>query len=543
MKKFNIILFVALLIFLSNVNAVEYVGDYNGRFVILADNYVIKLPSNLITPAQINNQFNMPFVPQILINDQVATVALLIDEELIENPGERLIFEGKTTKQDVEIIETVELKGNFIISRTKLSNKGSESVNIKVDYGFRFEIPITLFSPYLFDNASENYLVFLNKKIIGNGLGVIFSFPLNHPASNLQEKTAWPSGATVEELNAGSSVTFEMKYYPFNAQYSIEKEYSNELSSFMEEPLIKVSGDVGSVDVNISSSTFLTDMLDKISEDKKAGLGTFGGFHDVNVEEGSMDSLGVSIYFKEMCKKVKVPCRLVVGEAGEMKYAWIRAYLNEWKDVDPFAGTDVKPVGYNVKYIEPQIELKILPEFETEEESVYHGTSWLKSVGESSLFLYIIILIIASVGVFIFIQFKAKKMVRYVKTGKMVIREDINGKYGIIKEDVKDLFSQEIIKKIKEKNGEVDVKIIAGEMGYSEELVKSGIKFLSDKGLIKRRGISPRVEKKEITFKNYLPIMFKESKKTFKNMTKKQKYIVIAIIAIAAILVVLLLLF
>ncbi|MEM0372349.1 MAG: hypothetical protein QXO69_00685, partial [archaeon] len=258
--------------------------------------------------------------------------------------------------------------------------------------------------------------------------------------------------------------------------------------------------------------------------------GTFKSLYTVNMKDPS-DSLGITAKFKRLCQAVDVPCKIKIGEKNGVKYAWVSAYFGGWMDVDAYQNVKAKPSGYNIIYEEPN-KREVIYDPENPEQSILAATAFVRGVGASYFYVYIIAILVALVSVVGLLQWKARLITPLIERGRgtTVVKEKINGQYSIIKQPVPDRFLNEVLQKIIERKGVVDVTRMSEEMKYSKELVSFGVSYLHDSGYIKKTG---EIEEKT-------PIIIAE-KKPAEKLPKKKILLVIALVAIALITIVLLL--
>jgi hypothetical protein len=289
----------------------------------------------------------------------------------------------------------------------------------------------------------------------------------------------------LSKLAAGQSFSMELKYYPLMLKTEGAAGYPAEYYSFMDEPLISVTGTGplsvkdGSLDEKISA------MLEDVGSVVK-GNAEFSSIHDVDATT-DMDSLDASEYFKQLCIENDVPCRLVIGTADNSYYAWIRAYNGQWIDVDAYGNARQLP-SYDVSYLEPLADVHTMPLADDPQKMIYDGTVWIKSLGQINFLIYFIIVIVfASAGVVIFIS---RKMLikKFITKGGPVWKESgtFDGKYEVLSEEIEDSFMKEIIKKIKETEGVVNTQQMSETMHFSKELIEDGISYLLDQRFLRK---------------------------------------------------------
>ncbi|MFH0986619.1 MAG: hypothetical protein V1911_01070, partial [Candidatus Micrarchaeota archaeon] len=210
-----------------------------------------------------------------------------------------------------------------------------------------------------------------------------------------------------------------------------------------------------------------------------AESGEFVAITDVSLESQNKNSLAASVYFKEMCISAGLPCKLVIGSKDNMYYAWIKAYEGGWQDINVFANTKTAPEGYTIFYEEPVAEVHFLSA--TDIQAIYDAVSFVKVVEVDYSFLYLVFLAAAGGGFLFFLKKKIDQMkTESPKKDKLIRKTDINGDYRVLNKDVDQPFLVEIIKKIEENKGKVDMKKYSEELRYSEDLVKFAVTYLVD---------------------------------------------------------------
>lgn len=544
--KYNICkITLAFILIISTVFTLENIGNYDTKYIIVGENYVAKLPQALNVPVIVNNKFLVPLNPHILINDDISTITFTIDPELVERSTDRYVFEGSSIKHDVEIFESIEMNGKSMTSKVSFRNRGNTNANIKVTYGMEFDGRAALFFPYLVDNFTKNYIVAADPSLEGNSMGIATNFDMNTLPENFENISSWIAGGNVR-LEPGQTTEFNIVFYFFNIQKPGERNYPIEISSFLSEPLVKTTGEVENISIDETADK-AEELISKINQSKISGSPGFGDFRDMNLDSTTLNSLGMSMYFKKLCAKVDVPCRLVVGKVGSESYAWVRVYDNGWVDVDPYNAVKITPTGYNIYYEEPEFEVIVLSD-EDMDQAYLGATGFLASLGQNLFLVYLVIIVIAGLIILAVFQLKPTKIGEYfgIERKKIIRKVEVGGEYVVLKRKIDDPFLNEVLRKVIENNGKVDIKRFANELNYSPELIRSGITYLVDRKCLKTKKIEIAIEEEEkIRLKVPKPAVggfFTEFINTLKVLNKKQIYLLIAVILIAIIVLLALLL-
>jgi hypothetical protein len=345
-----------------------------------------------------------------------------------------------------------------------------------------------MFSPALYANTRDAYYVATEISEEGPALGVIFSDPVTPTFNNFDKMASYSSTMQIPVLKAGESISFRITYYPFTLQNS-GKSYPADVGAFMYERLIATTGSV-----NITSAAMMPQEKIQNILSAMAGLSKtnaeFLGFHDVDFSQ-PLDSLGASAYFKAAAIASGLPTRLVVGKKTDL-YAWVQVYDGSWADVDPYIGSMTKP-QYDILYEDPQAEVHMLPTGEVNK-AFYEATTFLRSVGGGTNFLFYIIplVVVAAVTVAV-LWLKAPALTNLVSKGHILgpVKFVADGEYELLKEDSEDAFQHDVLALIKEKKGVVNTQEYAERLHYSKELIEFTIKYLYDQGFLRKKSEAP----------------------------------------------------
>jgi hypothetical protein len=481
MKKILIILLL-----LSVSLSVKSIGVYSDYFMLTTDSYNAMIPQDLAQPAIVQNDYSVNLVPKISVDDTPAAFSLVPTAGLFDNPSDKYVVENTETISDIEIYAKVSIEWNQIVCDIRVRNTGANPTKIDFEYPLKGENKIfALFSPENYINRSANYMVLAQPELDGQALAIIGSQEIKPNFDNVLVDRNYPITFSLPALSPGETFSLQIKYFPFVLKEAGTLDYPIELYSFMSEPLIKVSGIAnqtvtGTLDEKIAKIMDIVNVVPKKT-------GEFSGIHDVDLRSAELDSLDSSVYFKQLCIKSDVPCRLVVGKKDENYYAWVKAWNGNWVDIDVLSNARQAP-AYDPFYLEPQTELHTMPFSDDKMKMVYEGTSWIGSMGQLGFLLYFIIIIVAAVGIVVSIMFKkiifGKLLASRGVIGKPSI--DVDGKYEVLSEEIDDPFLREIIKRIKEKGGMVNINQLVEEMHFSKQLVEDGVRYLADQKFIKK---------------------------------------------------------
>ncbi len=477
---------IALIILMSAAFSITNIGTYNGYSTLASDNYVVGVPADLSQPALMQNEWSVNLVPEISLNGTKIDFPLVPAEDVFKNPAGGYEVDKRDIVSDAEISAKVTIEGSQVVSDISVKNSGSKEMALDIVYNIAGVQDFALFSPKGYTNTSSKYLVLLQPGYNGQALAVISSQELNPNFVNLLTSKTYMVSYTVSALDPGQTFSLQIKFYPFVLKEEATSGYPNDLYSYMSEPLIKTAGTPPNGVLSGSVDDKITSMMDTVNGLSKKGAG-FADLHDVNFGVSEFDSLDASVYFKQLCINNDVPCQLVIGAKDGLDYAWIRAYNGNWVDIDVYNNNKTAP-SYQTLYLEPKTEVHVMPFSDNAEKMINDGTNWIGTIGQVSfLFYFIIIIAIACVAVVAF-QFKKVILVRLLaKKGRIAeSRTDVEGKYEVLNEDIDDPFMREIIRRIKEKEGMVNISQLVETMHYSKELIEDGITYLAEQKFIRK---------------------------------------------------------
>ena len=479
---------IALILMLSAAFSITNIGTYEDYSALVSDNYVVKVPVDFSQPAVIQNMWAANLVPAISVGGTKLDFPLIPPEDAFKNPAGSYVVDKRDIVSEAEISAKVSIEGNQIVSDISVKNTGSNEMTVDIAYTINAEQgrSFALFSPEEYTKNPSNYLVLIQPDYEGQALAVISSQGLKPNFVNLLTSNTYVVSYTVSDLGPGQTFSLQIKFYPFVLKEETTSGYPNDLYCYMSEPLIKTTGSIptgiwsGSVDDKIKS------MMDAVGNLPKRGA-EFDVLHDVNFDAPEFDSLDASVYFKQLCINNDVPCQLVIGKAGDLSYAWIRAYNGNWVDLDVYSNEKTAP-SYQTLYLEPKTGVHVMPFSDNAEKRINDGTSWISTIGQVSFLFYFIIIILIACAAVIAFQFKKVILNKLMaKKGRIAeSRLDVDGKYEVLNEDIDDSFMKEIIKRIKEKDGIVNVSQMVEVMHYSKELIEDGITYLADQKFIRK---------------------------------------------------------
>ena len=522
---------LCLLILSTVIFSVKNVDYYNGKFSIVAENYVLQLPQSLAEKAVLNQDFLISLVPSIKVNEEVLTISPSITSELISTPKNSFSFQVASEKKQVKIEEKIRIEEKQIISEIMIKNNREENAVVSVYYSVNAKHEKTIFIPDLYSEKSENYFVFTNPDFGGNALGVTFSMEMNLENQKAFLVNSSSYGILSKEfiLKKGQSIQIKTIYYPFNLQIKKQSVFPLKEASHLENIYIDTNGETLPPGTTVSDK--INQMLETTDPLTKSENGEFFVIHSVDLNNPK-DSLDFAMYFKKMGEKNNVPTKLVIGKKDNFYYAWVQAYFGKWVDVDVFKGVKEQPNGYSLVYLEPTLEMHYLRNSSNiEGKDIYESTQWLKSTQENKFVMYLIILIIGGILIGVFVTLKATSLTKRFKFDS-IEKQDFGGLYKITKkEKISDEFINDIFKDMILKGGEVDLNKMADEFHYSKDLISFAVAYLIDNGFITKETADKQ------TVKN-IPIKEENIKDKFVN--QKQKIGIIGVIFIAIILILLL---
>ena len=479
---------IAFMLVLSAAFSITNIGAYGGYSALVSDNYVLKAPADFSQPAVIQNIWEVNLVPAISIAGAIIDFPVLPVEGAFGNPAGSYLVDKRDIISDAEISAKVAIDGNQMVSDISVKNSGASKVSVDIVYTIKGgqDKDFALFSPEEYTKAPGNYLVLLQPDYKGQALAVISSQELKPNFVNLLTSRMYAVSYTVSELEPGQTFSLQIKFYPFVLREEASSGYPNDFYSYMSEPLIRTAGAAPAGIWSGSADDRIQSMMDAVGSLPKKGA-EFSDFHDVDFNAAEFDSLDASVYFKQLCINNDVPCQLVIGTNEGLNYAWVRAYNGNWVDIDVYNNEKAAP-SYSSLYLEPKTEVHVMPFSDNAEKMVNDGTSWIGTIGQLNFLFYFIIIIVVACAAIVAFQFKKAILGKLLaKKGRIdESRTDVDGKYEVLNEDIDDPFMREIIKRIKDKDGIVNISQLVETMHYSKELIEDGITYLAEQKFLRK---------------------------------------------------------
>lgn len=552
-----IIVFMMFLIALPIGLSIRTIGEYGEEHIISSEHYTARLHTgeNLEVysehPITINNKFRSDIVPTVTIDGNPYRLVPVEDHELIlesEKSEYHLEFMGEI--DDVETTKELYIKEDRIVLKSTIENIGRENKEVETTYELESLVDSSIFYPGAVEEEYNNYVILTNPDYKGNSLGVITNINLDNeePFMGFSEKEITRSA----ELSPGEEISLEVTFKPVNIWTEENQlDFPHEYSVFLENPLV---GTIGDLDITLQGenpSQKIIEMLSIVSEKEQSTTeGFFNNFEDVDLNTDRLNSLEASVIYKEICIQENIPCRIIVGEdERERNFAWIRVLENgEWEDINPFTGTRSSP-GYTKKYQEPNPMYIEIPGDTINEENYLESTKIILRERINPL-IYLGISIASTLIIMSFIFLKSDYLVQILTEEKSECEIAMNGKCKILddKDGSEDETCVQILEKIKEEDGEINVKKYSEDMGYSEDLIRHYLQYLDEEGIIELEKKN-KPEKLEIEDKTSKSNIFSQINTGFSktaeriNLTPKQLMlilltIVIGIIAMSAVIMI-----
>jgi hypothetical protein len=473
---------------MSAAFSITNIGAYNGYSTLASDNYVVGVPTDLSQPAMMQNAWSINLVPAISVDGAKVDFPLVSAEDAFKNPAGSYIVDKRDIVSEAEISAKVTIEGNQVVSDISVKNSGSKKMTLDIVYNINGgqDKDFALFSPEGYTKASSNYLVLLQPDYKGQALAVISSQELKPNFVNLFTSKVYAVSYTVSDLEPGQAFSLQIKFYPFVLREEASSGYPNDFFSYMSEPLIKTTGATPTGIWSGSADDKIKSMMDAVGSLPKKGA-EFSDLHDVDFNAAEFDSLDTSVYFKQLCINNDMPCQLVIGTKEGLDYAWVRVYNGNWIDIDVYNNEKVAP-SYPSLYLEPKTEVHVMPFSDNAEKMINDGTSWISTIGQLNFLFYFIIIIVVACAAIVAFQFKKVILGKLLaKKGRIAeSRIDVDGKYEVLNEDIDDPFMKEIIKRIKDKDGIVNISQLVETMHYSKELIEDGITYLAEQRFIRK---------------------------------------------------------
>lgn len=535
--KLRIMKIVLLLFIIMNtVFAVQNIGMYGDKSVIIGDSYVLKMPQTLSSPAIIDNNYKVNLLPTITVDSKRLGTNPSLDQSIISGNKDKYTLRVSYEQENIQVNERIEIKSDRIESIVSIKNIGNEEAEVEILYNTNADDGSYIF-PSVYSKKDNNYFIISKKSLEGNSLAVSSDYGISANEISYMTNTTVYSFERSAKLKKAQYMDIRIVYYPFYLGKETQREYPEKIAEFTNEPLIEMSG---SYDKTISNSDKISSILKKLESVKKKTGGKFQLLSAINFANDK-DSLGTSAYFKKICIENNIPCKIEVGEMNDEFYAWIIAYEGKWQYVDTFEGIVKKPGGYERIYLEPEKQ-NIFFDTANVDKSIYDKTKYMAGFAFAKMPIYIILIVALFVLMITYLAFKpelAKKLILRI-TKNTITKEETAGKYEILKYKIPDKFLNDVLNCIISENGEVDLDKIAKKIKYSRELIEFAVSYLNESGYIKRTwktAVEVQAENEKVEKRNKskwfddFKLKIKESMKEFSNLRNaKKEFITITII-------------
>ncbi len=303
---------------------------------------------------------------------------------------------------------------------------------------------------------------------------------------------------------------------PSKSKYTLKLEYlssyladSNAIANFPvkstvdKEPFLIVETDplltfyhkedfeklVPELDLSKSGMDILKDITEYVNSleggDPEFGLTSYVDWSVISTKT-EYNSLEKAVIFREICRKVGIPARLVLGKKrGGNYYAWVIAYVGGLEQIyDPFN----QRTEYPMVYEEPEPYLCKDDVALCRLESVVRVG--VLCIGPFCVNLILVggIILLLILALFGIVFYKSDVLAKLLSE-KPLTKLKIEGSYDIAKPEfrTKDPMLQEVFEYVKSKAGLVDIDDMAHTLGYSRILITSAIEKLIEEGVLVRR--------------------------------------------------------
>ena len=496
----------ALLILLSIAISINNPFNYEGYYMMTTERYVLELPTVLTDSARMDQRYDFTLLPDVYVNDnKINLLGFLISpsgEGNKFNPADSYLTRITNTLNEMEVTSEVRLLGDYIETKTTVVNKGKSPVSIRLAYNVSSKDNFSLFDPSQYSEQINNYIVAMPIDGEGPSLGIVLpGINLKTENANFQEMNIHKINVENENVEPDNSITVTAIFYPMNIQKEEELYYPIEMSDYSDQKTVRTRG--------LIAELATIEELDLFIEGKMGNMKSFSHMRIVDLHSAIDNYLTAAIYYEEMCEMGGYICKLFISEDNEEYYAWVEHYERDgWVKSPIYNGI---PEYSKVIYQEPISRLvTIKSNIEDKNKAYYQATLFLMDINKSEALLYFALIIIFAIVILAVIQVKAKSIMNRDKKISLTIKVDPNGEYMFLKErKFGDPFIDELIKIIKERKGNVNVREIQEVTKYSPELISFGVEYLSDEGVIRKRG-------KQMTYTQITetkgPDVFNESK-------------------------------
>ncbi len=476
---------MSLLVLLSVATSLTNPFNYEGYYMISAENYVLELPTVLTDSANINQKYWVSLLPDVYVNDKkINLLGYLIspsNEGNKFNPADSYLTRITNIFDDIEVTSEMRVLEEYIETKIIIVNKRKESVSISLGYNVSSGDNFTLFDPSQYSGQINSYLIAMPTEEIGPSLGIIFpGINLKTERVNFQEISLHRINIVTEDVSPENSITVVSIFYPMNIQMEEELYYPIEFSDYTKQKTVRTRGLISELET--------IERLDLFMEEKIPGMKAFSHMHLVDLHSSIDNYLTAAIYYDKMCEMGGYICKVYMTEDDGDYYAWVEHYERDgWVKSPLYSNV---PEYSKLIYQEPTSRLvTVKTGLDDKNKAYYDATSFLLDINKSEALLYFGLIILLAIVMLAIIQVKAKSIIKRDKRVALTIKVDPNGDYTFLKEkSFGDPFLDELIKIIKQRNGNVDVKEIEELTKYSVELISFGVEYLSDEGIIRKKG-------------------------------------------------------
>jgi len=474
--------------------SITLLGEYEEDHIIGTETYTARVPTRedrsiiLEDSIKLNNKFKAEILPTISTRDQEFILTPPEEQRItLQRQREDYSFEFAGEVSQLLINEEIHIEKSQISLKVEIENKRDTQSQVTASYDLEGPRDSKIFYPYAVDNQTWNYIVLTNQNHKGNSLAAITNTQLTGREPFL-ETTAQQIRRT-RELDPGETMTLELTLRPMNI-WTEENQlnYPHRYSTFLENTLVDTQENLEKEINSEETSGKTSEILSKIQAEKQpTGDGSFTTFNTVNLTKEQINSLEASVMYKELCIQEKIPCRIVIGEKSNGKFAWIEALENEeWIPIDPFAGTKTHP-DHMEQYKEPKLPYAEVAGSEPIGEPYLEATKAATRPDTLNPLIYLIPIIALTTLVIVLIHFESESFIEKLTPTKIEEEPELNGEYEIIskKEEIEERTAIPIFEKIQKENGKIDIKKYAEETKYSKNLVENYVSYLRNQKHIK----------------------------------------------------------
>ncbi|MEM0372920.1 MAG: hypothetical protein QXO69_03750, partial [archaeon] len=254
---------IAILVILAAAGlCIQNIGSYENEYVVVAKNYVAKVPPMLSNPATIDNKYKISLVPRISFNEKAFTVSPSITEKTMENGKNRFTFKTETEQSNMKVTEEIHFEEDFIKTTATIRNIGPSVASASMLFNINAENG-AFFFPSALDKNANNYIIITDQSLEGQSIGIVSSQAMDTSSEQLPIRNAstYVIGTRVPDLKPGQEITVSLVIVPFDLRKKEDRAYPLSAAAHLEEPLIKT---VGAFSSEIRSVN--TDKIDQVLE-------------------------------------------------------------------------------------------------------------------------------------------------------------------------------------------------------------------------------------------------------------------------------------